>query len=788
MKIGFRFPRVLISVLIMVGALSVAAQANELEPADINNDEGGAVSVTGEVVYTNTLFTSGVAQPLVILEDQAGFVDRDRGFLMPVASQVLGQITSDFYTSPFSYSISLPIQPQGTYRDVDNDGGDDQGVQIYATAYWSNTFGDAYLEERDLYGGGWSSAYASTRVTDEADRYLEVIGGKLLVYAADDAQGFPAGFGDDELLFTDDDPTVLLPQGYTVVDLDSDPFTFDRSANPVIDLIEPEGAALDDFSEMSYTEAFDAMLDKFTREYAFTEYKQVDWAALGEQYRPRFEQAEDDDDSDAYVLALRDFLWEIDDGHIALYPQPAVMGNEFETAISGGIGLGIRDTDDGRVIVNFVTLDSTADAAGIELSAEIEAINDTPIDEWIENTIAYSAPFSTTHFERLQKLRYSTRFPLGDSVEVTYRNPDGDSETVTLETTDEFISFNQSSFNRGRTGLELPVEYRVLDSGLIYVAIYSFSDNDLLTIQLWERLMQTLNDSGVPGLIIDMRSNGGGSGFLADQMAAYFFNETFELGNTSLYDRGVNDFVTDPNQADDFFLPEENLRFQGEVAVLVGPNCLSACEFFSYDMTIDDRAAIVGQYPTGGLGGSITDFAMPDGLFVRMTVGRAMDANGDIHIEGIGVVPTVQVPINEETLLGGGDPVLEAAETYLIEQITGEAPSLEVAASDGGEIALGDKIAGEVGEGERIAYTFTPEDDIVVTITVGDAAGELDTYLRIYEGDELIAENDDIELGEVINSSLEGLELAGGTTYVIEVGTYDDASAGAYELEIIAAE
>src|SRR5687768_7711445 len=34
--------------------------------------------VTGEVAYTNSFFTAGVAEPLIILEDQGGFVTRNR--------------------------------------------------------------------------------------------------------------------------------------------------------------------------------------------------------------------------------------------------------------------------------------------------------------------------------------------------------------------------------------------------------------------------------------------------------------------------------------------------------------------------------------------------------------------------------------------------------------------------------------------------------------------------------------------------------------------------------------
>ena len=84
-------------------------------------------------------------------------------------------------------------------RDVDQDGTDDPGVMIFAVAYRTNKFGDPFLEERDLFGGGWSTAYASTRVTEEASRNREVVGGKLLVYAPDAGQGFPSDFGDDGL-------------------------------------------------------------------------------------------------------------------------------------------------------------------------------------------------------------------------------------------------------------------------------------------------------------------------------------------------------------------------------------------------------------------------------------------------------------------------------------------------------------------------------------------------------------------------------------------------------------
>src|ERR1041384_8381295 len=114
---------------------------------------GGPKIVSGSVAYTNTFFTEGVAEPEIILEDQGGFVERNRQFVIPVESQVIGQITSDFYTSPFTYSLTLPEEPNGTLHDVDHDGSKETGVMVFAVAYWTNTWGDPYLERRDLMGG-----------------------------------------------------------------------------------------------------------------------------------------------------------------------------------------------------------------------------------------------------------------------------------------------------------------------------------------------------------------------------------------------------------------------------------------------------------------------------------------------------------------------------------------------------------------------------------------------------------------------------------------------------------
>lgn len=651
----------LLPILIFSASFFVLAQQNDAPQTD------STVFISGQLSYTSPLFTLGVSEPVIILEDQTGFIRRDRGFVFPPETQVMGQITSDFYTSPFAYSLALPIEPRGILNDVDNDGEPDAGVMVFAVAFWSNAFGDAFLEQRDQFGGGWSTAYASTRTSTAAETIGEYVGGKLLIYAPDDAQAFPSGFGDDGLLFTSDDPIAPLSAGYTVVDMDTTPFTFDRSRQVTIDLIEGQAAAPDDFRSLDIVSAFDAMVAKLRREYAFTDYKSVDWDALSAQYRPRVVQSQHDRDSEAYYLAIRDFLWSIPDGHIDANITTFLI-RRFLQETEAGIGLTLRELDDGRVIATHIVPNSPAEQAGIRTGAQVIAINNQAIAQFIDAVQPWSSPFSTDHDRRYQQVRYATRFKLGDTVRLTYRNPDDEqtrTQTATLTPILEQESFAISSLNRQRTGYELPVQYRPLPDGYVYAEITSFSDDERLSIQLWERMIRTAKQQNAPAIILDMRNNGGGSGFLADQMAAYFFQESHVLGNKATYDAALDQFVIDPNTQEVYYLPPEELRYDGPVVVLVGTNCLSACEFFAYNMTLADRATIIGQTPTGGLGGSISQFFMPGSLTIQYTSGRKVDADGNIHIEGIGVIPDVRVLVTEETVFSTGDPVLEAAITFL---------------------------------------------------------------------------------------------------------------------------
>ena len=163
-----------------------------VKPGEENPDE--PVFISGNIPYTSPFFLNSISEPFVMLEDQAGFINRDTEFEFSLVGQAIGpvEILED---QTLKYYLALPTVPQGTLVDVDNNGQDDIGVAVYSIAYWSNTWGGPFLEPRD--GTGWSNAYASTITDPELD--YEIIGGKLVVWSPDDDQSFPTGFGEDGL-------------------------------------------------------------------------------------------------------------------------------------------------------------------------------------------------------------------------------------------------------------------------------------------------------------------------------------------------------------------------------------------------------------------------------------------------------------------------------------------------------------------------------------------------------------------------------------------------------------
>lgn len=618
-----------------------------VQPGAANPDE--PVAVIGSIPFTSPFFINTISEPFVLLEDEAGFVQRDREFVFPLAGQAMGPVeTIDDQTLHFE--LALPSVPQGTFVDVDQDGQTDAGVQVFAVAYWSNTWDGPFLEKRD--GTGWSNSYTST-VTDP-DRQDEIMGGLLVVWAPDGNQSFPSDFGADGELFTADDPVAPIAAGYNFVDLDQTPFRVFKQARLDIELKEGV-SAVHDLSGMGYSEAFKAMFDQASLEYPFTKEKNIDWQALYDEFAPRVADATSDAD---FYSAVRDFTYAIPDGHVGGIFDNLVFNQEQ----GGGFGLVLAQLSDGSVIVTQVLPGLPGERAGIQVGAEIITWEGQAAEQALANVVPYFGPFSSPQALRHQQLAFLARTEPGARVRVTFRNPGATSDqTADMTAAHELDSLFQSLSFLQSSAIDLPLEARILpDSGLAYVIIRTFSGDYNLMARLWEHMISALQDDNVPGLIIDLRSNGGGNEGLALDFAGYFFDEDVVLSTTSYYNRRTGQF--EPQGLPARISPGPSL-YDAPIAVLVSPDCVSACEGFAYSLQHGGRSIIVGHAPTAGAFGEVGrgQYDLPGGQSIQFPTGRPETPDGKVLIEGQGVIPDILVPVTLDSALGRTDAVLDAA-------------------------------------------------------------------------------------------------------------------------------
>jgi C-terminal processing protease CtpA/Prc len=618
-----------------------------VKPGAANPDE--PVYITGSIPYTFPFFLDTISEPFVMLEDEAGFVKRNLDFQFPLQEQVIGPVTVH-PDNTLTFSLSLPAIPQATMVDVDNNGKEDKGVQVFAIAYWSNTWGGPFIEKRD--GTGWSTNYSST--TTDAERNFEINGGILLVWSPDDQQGFPTGFGTDNKLFTPDDPTGPIPAGYNLVDLNQKPFKIYKEVRPNLVLNEGD-LAVNDLSKSSYSDAFEAFFKKASVQYPFTDLKKVNWTALHDEYAPRIAQAKTKDD---FYRAMHAFLLSIPDTHIGMTIDPQV----FYEQDGGGFCLVLAELSDGSVIASRVLPNDPAQAAGIQVGAEIVTWDGQPVKQAIDNIEPFFGPFSTQQSKRLEQVAFLTRVPPNTSVKISFKNPgDAQAKEVTMNAMVEYDSLFDSLPEYNQDVLAPSIDGYILPgSGLGYIHITTFSDDFNLMAHLWEHYIGKIIDNKVPGLIIDIRVNPGGNSDLANQIASYFYNKEITLYSTLYYNDLTGDFQ--PQGEPEKISPAPKY-YDGPVALLVSPNCVSACEGFAYAMTQDNRSIVVGHYPTAGAYGEVGrgQYDLPDGFSLQIPTGRSITPDGKLVIEGVGIVPDITVPVTLDSATGKTDTVLQAA-------------------------------------------------------------------------------------------------------------------------------
>lgn len=202
------------------------------------------------------------------------------------------------------------------------------------------------------------------------------------------------------------------------------------------------------------------------------------------------------------------------------------------------------------------------------------------------------------------------------------------------------------------------VDYTILDDNVGYLRYESFQagigDSNLDHIFLYL--------SSCNGLIVDVRSNGGGALTNAEKLAARFTNEETLVGYLRhKTGRGHTDFSAMKEQ---WIKPAKGLRWQKRVVVLTNRGVFSAANEFVKYMRCFPGVTVVGDR-TGGGAGLPFSAELPNGWGVRFSACPMYDRQGRSTEDGI--APDVLVGITDEDFLRGRDTIIEYARRLLAE-------------------------------------------------------------------------------------------------------------------------
>jgi C-terminal processing protease CtpA/Prc len=177
--------------------------------------------------------------------------------------------------------------------------------------------------------------------------------------------------------------------------------------------------------------------------------------------------------------------------------------------------------------------------------------------------------------------------------------------------------------------------------------------------------MSSFEYNDVSGVIVDLRQNSGGS-LLG--LAGMLSKKSIPLGQLEYFSEASRTFEPE-GTVDEITAVDDPYDFE-KLAVLVDLGCFSACELEAYGFSKLPGAIVVGQYPTAGVEAEVArgQFVLPEGIWLQIPTGRFVLPDKTLFLEGTGVIPTLQVPVNEDTVLSENDMVLQAAEEALLKQ------------------------------------------------------------------------------------------------------------------------
>jgi carboxyl-terminal processing protease len=421
----------------------------------------------------------------------------------------------------------------------------------------------------------------------------------------------------------------------------------------------PGDRTADRISSTDALATFDSAWSRVRNAHYDTAMRGIDWARVRDELRPKAERA-------ATIGELRGVLGEmlarLGESHYGIIreetdkvldPGPHEAESDGE---SGDAGISLRVLRN-VIIVSRVVRDGPADRAGVKAGWIVDSVGRFTARRAAE----YLTRLRTDAERRLALMRLpravdaSFAGSVGSVVRAAFR--DGAGRRVVVSITRRATPGEPVHFPNLPTFLAfLEYQRHPLDDAAPRGCVGVIRFNIWMTALAddFDRAVDAVRDCR--GIVIDLRGNPGGLGFMVAGVGGHFLDSTVSLG-TMRTRGGELRFVVNPRRATSRGEPVR--PYAGPLAILVDPLTGSTSEVFAAGMQAIGRARVFGETSAGqALPAMATRLPSGD---VLLHVTADLIAPDGRRVEGRGVVPDEPVPLRREELLAGRDAALEAA-------------------------------------------------------------------------------------------------------------------------------
>jgi carboxyl-terminal processing protease len=389
-------------------------------------------------------------------------------------------------------------------------------------------------------------------------------------------------------------------------------------------------------------EIFEKVWQEIRDHYYDSSFNGVNWEDVRTRYSPLIDATKDDQ---GFYALLSQMTGELHDAHTRFNSPEQWKNYKKQQGVSSGISV---DDVDGKTVITAVRRDSSAAYAGVEPGMLIRSIDGKPIEERIAEVENSKAKSSSERATRM--FSYSRMFagPPDSEVQLELERADGSRVVVTLK--------------RQVYSAAPDVATDVLPSGYGYIRFDGFQPAITKGFrQALERFRNT------PGLVIDLRRNGGGDLGVLLPIAGFFFDKkTLFAKDKTRSGKPLSQF------AGLFRLPLElyvgkpgDQIYSGPVVILMSARSASSSEVFAAGMQDSRRAKIVGSQSCGCVLGIAKPRVMKGGGVLEMSEVLWFSPKGR-KLEGTGVMPDEAISSTLSDLQKKHDPAIAVAEKTLL--------------------------------------------------------------------------------------------------------------------------